>query len=345
MTRGYRLSLLVGLFVAVGGSPAVTTAGATAALAGSQLTLTATPAFPLAGQTVSLHGTLTLSGSGSVAGASVDVTEVRPDFTTTDLGLTTVKSDGTFGVTTEALSQVGGYTFTATWAGDARHTGSQAWVIVAVRQATSTTLAPSATTVTYGQAVTLTAHLTGAPGGVVTINRNAGGVVSVAVSGPVDADGNLAFTGHPGRNESFWATYGGDANHAPSKSGVHAVTVKPILSTSLSGWYGTSGGYRLYHYHSSCASAGTGCPVYTIKFTPSNPGHIVYAVTQIATSSGWKDAAKLQGTLGPKSTAAIRLRYYSTSVIGHNTRIQAVFTAGPKFGGTVSGFSYFRITR
>jgi hypothetical protein len=275
----------------------------------------------------------------------VDVAETRPDLTTTDLGLATVQSDGTYSVTSEALSQLGSYTFTATWAGDAAHTGSQATVISPVRGATVTTLATSATTVVYGHTVTLTAHLTGAPGGVVAIHRNAGGILSVVASGRVNTGGTFAFTAHPSQNTTFWATYGGDATHAPSQSGVHAVTVKPILSTVLSGWYGTSGGYRLYHYHSSCASAGTGCPVYTIKFTPSNPGHIVYAVTQIATSSGWKDAAKLQGTLGPKSTAAIRLRYYSTSVIGHNTRIQAVFTAGPKFGGTVSGFSYFRITR
>jgi hypothetical protein len=263
-----------------------------------------------------------------------------------DLGPLTTAASGDFSIpASEPLAEGGTYTFTASYAGDSGHAGSTATATVTVpKLVTTLTLNGTSKTLVYGHSLTLTAHLAGAPEGMVTITRDVSGVKSVAASGPVNSAGNLVFAAHPRQNTAYTATYTGDLAHAASTSKVWSVTVSPILITTLSPWYATSGRYRLYHYHRSCPSSGKDCPVYTIKFKPSNPRHTVYAVIQVAVSGKWKNDVVFKGTLGPKSMAAIKLRYANTSIIGHRFRIAAVSKPGTKYGGAVSGFSYFRIT-
>ncbi len=315
-------------------------------LAASLLSLGATPMSVSPGQTVQLQGILTLQDAAPASGATVDISETRPDGSTADLGPVTVGSGGVYTMPTEELSQIGTYTFTATYAGDSTHLGSTASTTVAVaRGVTTLSLHGSATHVVYGHTVTLTAKLTGAPSGsVVTITRDVNGAKSVVTNGRVNADGIVTVTVKPGQRTIYSARFAGSAGFFPSSSGTVTVTVSPVLGGSLSKPYATQSGYKLYHYRASCATSATSCPVFTETFTPANPGHLVYVIVQQHTSNGWNKVAEWSGTLGPQSKAAIKIRYTKTSVIGPAFRLLAHFPAGPTFAGANKGYWYFKIT-
>jgi hypothetical protein len=318
-------------------------------LAASQLTLSPTPSTVSPGNTVQLQGILNLQDGVSASGASVDITETRPDSSTTDLGPVTVGSGGVYTLpASDELSQLGTYTFAATYAGDGTHLGSTATTTVSVVRGTTTlTLHGSTTHITYGQGTTLTAHLASAPvGSVVTITRNVNGVKSTVTSRPTNAARDVVVTVKPGENTVYSARFAGTPGYGASSSGTVSVVVSPVLSGGITKPYATQGGYRLYHYNASCATSATSCPVFTITFTPAFPGHLVYAIVQQATASGgWRKVVQFSGTLGTSSKAAIKLRYTKTSVIGPAFRVYAQYPGGPRFGGANKGYWNFKITR
>ena len=130
---------------------------------------------------------------------------------------------------------------------------------------------------------------------------------------------------------------GGTSNSA-------AVSVRVVTSGRLSGYYATSGKYRLYHYHSQCPRLHTSCPIYTGSVRPNHAGKRVVFTLQIHTSRGWHTAVSFSGTLGHRSRRAERLIYTGPGIEGVPTRIHTTFKSDSDHLGDTSGWSYLKIT-
>jgi hypothetical protein len=313
----------------------------------SSLTLQATPStIPPGGQT-SLSGTLSYADTSSAAGVQMAISGQAPDTSTLDLGSVITGSDGSFSVPTGELDQLGAYEFTASYAGDATHTPAQHSFTVNVAQTQTTlTLATSKQAILYGQTVKLTAHMTGGlPGLPVTIRRTANGVTSILAEGVLGTGLNFSVNAQPKVNTSFTASFDGDVSHLPSNSQPHVVGVAPVITAALTRSYGHSGSYKLFRYHSSCASSGGLCPQFTIHLKPNHAGKYVYTLLQGHTSSGWRNIVSWRHLLNRSSTAVFNVRYLNTGVIGHSYRLAAVFNGDRDHVGAARGYYYFKITR
>jgi hypothetical protein len=126
--------------------------------------------------------------------------------------------------------------------------------VVTVKRASTTKLAASPTSITYGGRTTLTATVSPSNAtGSVTFGYNGKALRTVKVSG---GKAVLPVTGLPRGTASFTASYSGDASTASSRSGTVKVAVKGLTSrTSL------SANVTTYRYG--------GRPVLTAQLTPS----------------------------------------------------------------------------
>jgi hypothetical protein len=212
---------------------------------------------------------------------------------------------------------------------------------------TAVTLNSSAPTVIYGSSETLTAHLTGYAAGNTTarIHRVVGTVDTVIGSGAVDADGDFAVTFVPKRNATYWAEHQSDDTYNPARSTNVAVKVEPIISGAFASRHGSSGGYALFTYRTSCAAQGTSCPLFSEHLLPSSPGITVQMVVQQRTVSGWKTVAVWSHKLNSLSRWTFKIRYVSTSVIGKRYRVIAASKRTSKLAASAWGYWYFRILR
>src|SRR5207244_11180483 len=132
--------------------------------------------------------------------------------------------------------------------------------------------------------------------------------------------------------------------HPPSESFQRVVQVQSVTTGTLSGYYGTDGNYKLYHFNSSCPSNGTNCPLYTVKVVPDATGLDVTITIQELVNSSWKPVGSGSVKLGTGSKVTVAL-VYPPNVIGHSFRVMASFKGN---GGTLpssSGWAYFRITK
>jgi hypothetical protein len=102
------------------------------------------------------------------------------------------------------------------------------------------------------------------------------------------------------------------------------LNVAPVITGALSGAYARSGSYRLFHYHESCASRASICPLFSIRTIPNLAGKRVFAVVQQHTRRGWKSVVAFRKTLNKRSRATFNVRYANTTVIGHKYRLVAV---------------------
>lgn len=197
--------------------PATGTALSTSASSiafGQSLTLTAT----LSGSTASsATGTVQFSDNGSKLGSAVTV------------------SNGTATLSTSALS-AGAHSLSASYSGDKTHQPStSATTNVSVLMGSSTSLSASPTSITIGQAVTLTASVTGsAPTGSVQFldGGNALGAAVTLSNGVATLSTNqLGSVG----THSITAAYSGDVANSASTSAASSVGVNASSSsTSLS---------------------------------------------------------------------------------------------------------------
>jgi hypothetical protein len=137
-----------------------------------------------------------------------------------------------FSTTATALSPVGSYPITVTLAGPAagNYTVSAALSLLITKAATTSALItsqPANGTVSAGQPVTLTAHVSsvtsGMPTGTVTIFD--GGVVLGAIKTNVSGDATLTTTTLGAGTHSFIAVYSGDGNFTGSSSSPSSITV------------------------------------------------------------------------------------------------------------------------
>jgi hypothetical protein len=204
-------------------SPALTqTVKAVTALA-TTTDLTVTPNTLMLGQSVTLTATVAGTPGGPVPTGSVLFLDG-----TTPLNTVLLAADGTATLSTDVLD-AGGHGITAKYSGDASSNPSlSSTIAVTVSQAASAavlTLTPSTTT--EGQSVTLTATVTGVPGGTPTGTVTFKDGMTALGTGMLLADGTVTFSTSAltvGAH-SLAVDYGGDANYTPSTSAVVTVTV------------------------------------------------------------------------------------------------------------------------
>lgn len=178
-----------------------------------------------AGQSLTLTATVT----GSGATGTVQFTDNGAN-----LGAAVALSNGTASLSTSALA-AGSHSLAASYSGDATHQPStSAAASVTVLVASSTGLSVTPASITIGQAVTLTASVSGNnPGGTVQFkdgSADLGGPVSVS-NGSASLSTSL-FNGTG--THTLSAVYSGDAAHTASTSATASLTVGPSgSSTSL----------------------------------------------------------------------------------------------------------------
>ena len=203
--------------------------------------LAVTPAAVTVGQAVTLTATVTGTPGSNPTGTVSFMDGPTP------LGTATLTTGGTATLTTNVLD-VGSHAITADYPGDGSNgPSSSAAAPVTVALAASTaalTLTPAA--VTVGQAVTLTATVTGTPG------SNPSGTVSFMDgttplgTGTLMADGTATFStaALTAGNHSLTVNYGGDANYSPSTSpaATETVNAKPPVPSNSGGGGGGGGG-------------------------------------------------------------------------------------------------------
>jgi parallel beta-helix repeat protein len=155
----------------------------------------------------------------------------------TVLGMVAIDSNGVAKLTISSLS-VASHTITATYGGDADNAGSSASLMQVVnKDATATTLTSSSSSVTYGQSVTFTATVSltgpgaGMPTGSITFKDGSTVLSTVAI----DSNGvakltvsSLSVGGHV-----ITASYGGDANDAPSDATLAQSVTQRATTTML----------------------------------------------------------------------------------------------------------------
>ena len=157
------------------------------------------------------------------------------DNTNTLITTATLSANGTIKAILNGLT-TGSYTYTVQYAGDASHTAitSSAFTVVVDPAATSTSLATSANSLAFGQALTLTATVSskssgGTPTGTVTFFDNGSPIGSaVALSGD---QASLPIPTPTVGKHVYSAMYGGDSNFVFDGSSNHTVTVNPDKTT------------------------------------------------------------------------------------------------------------------
>lgn len=183
--------------------------------------------------TVPIGGSFTLTATVSGAGGSIPTGTVTFNSGGTSIGTATLDGAGHAGLTWSPVA--GTYTLIAAYAGDANFTASSSDpVTVTVKlPATITTLSASATSLTFGQTLTLSAKVAAESGpnpqGSVTFLN---GAAPMGAS-TLDSRGvaGITFTPDPG-TYSFAASYPGSAVDSPSTSTIVKVTVAPSPTTT-----------------------------------------------------------------------------------------------------------------
>ena len=353
MTRiAHRIGIAAVLAVALAcvgaGSPVAYAEGGTANVTSSiSLSISGATAITV-GDQASLSGLVTFSDTSSANGLTVHVTRTNPDSSQTVVGdVTTTTDQGVFGFA-DAPPARGHYTYTATFDGDAQHGGSTGTsdVLTVHRVANTLELKSSAAKSGYRRPVTLTAHLGehGADAVVAFYRTPAGGTRTLIRSVAVGAGGNAAITLRPRTNVTFDAAYAGDDVYGAAASPRVTVAVRVRIAGTLSGFYGKSGAYRLYHYSSSCATRGIGCPPFTVSVAPGHAGARVRLTLAVHSSSGWVVLGHVKVKLNRHSRKRIVLGYADRSIIGHRFRLQAQFAADRANAGNKTAWSYLRVT-
>ncbi len=204
----------------------------------------------------------------------------------------------------------------------------------AVLKATSTSLAVSATKVRYGGRVRLTAHLTGARAGTISIYaRPYGGEKTLVRAGSVNSYGNFSASYAMKRKTTFTAEYSGTDTRAASTSTGKVVAVHAIATIRMINHYGTSGKYRLYHAGRYPDAVGA--------VTPNHAGLNLRFVAQSYYAGAWRTVASDAFPLEFDS----RVFAYLISTTRGTYRMRTVFAGDADHLGDISPWAYLQITR
>lgn len=260
--------------------------------------------------------------------ASKHGTVALADVTTTD--------DGTFSFT-DTVAKRGTYTYTVTFDGDDTYAAASGSASVVV-----TGLVPSLTITTnaasYGFRATavVTARLGGtANSRALRLTAQAYGYPTATIkTGDVDSGGYLKVGYTITRRTTFGAHFAGDDVYEPRTVGITRGALAG-LSSSLAGWYATSGSYRLYRR--------TANPVINVYVQPNRAGTCTSYIAQQYVSGAWRTIAtnpclRLDGS---SRMAAVLTGTHPVSV---PHRVRATFNGDASNLKTTGGWLYLRFT-
>jgi hypothetical protein len=203
------------------------------------------------------------------------------------------------------------------------------------------TVAASPSVGTYGKQVSVIAHLpwfADTDLDAVSIFKTPyGGTTSLLSTGDVDTAGNLSVGMIAKRRTVLFATWAGDGMRPALQGPKFVLFVRVITRGRLSGYYGTSGGDRLYHRSSRVR--------YIASVEPKHVGKKVFFQIQERTRSGiWKMVASRSGKIGSDGTLRVLI---TTDSLRLRTpyRMRANFRGDVDHLGDVAPWAYFRLTR
>ena len=311
----------------------------------SSMQLDATPVTTNLGQSTTLTGRLGFSQGASPFGESVSITRLNPDGSETQLADQAVDDVGGFTLTDTPPAR-GAYTYTALWPGTSERSGASASSSVRfVGHTANLTLTRSASLITNGQSVRLTAHLdVQRANRTVSIYASTAGIRRLVASGAVNAVGIFTAAIRPHKTATYRAEWTGDESYEPAKSAGVKVSVRVSITSSLAGGYATVGGYRLYHYNRTCARYHRGCVVDIAVVHPNRLGACVYFRGQLYADGRWQTSFVTRCIrLSTRSRARISLGY-DRGIIGYHLRVRAEFRTDTINSGNRSNWDKLKIT-
>jgi hypothetical protein len=206
----------------------------------------------------------------------------------------------------------------------------------------------STTTVLYGKAATITAHLTTSTSNrVVKVYRKpvGGGSTVLVASGSVGPAGNFSVAVKPKADMTYWAVWDGDSTHSQTTSTSTRVNVRVQIHSPAQGGYKTQNGARLYHYARSCSGPShTGCPRFLAYATPLHPGKTLSFTVQGIVNGSWRTLLTGSHAAGSNGKLRLTIYYSSRAVIGHRQRIRFSMKADADHVGNTGPWTPFEVT-
>lgn len=149
---------------------------------------------------------------------------------------------------------------------------------------TTVDLSLSSEELSFGESVTLTAHLgahSETSNDTLSVYQTpSGGSETLVSTGTVDESGNFTVTLSPAENSAYRATWSGDDDYAPASSSDAVVEVHVVTTGKLKGFYGTAGKYKLYHVGKD--------PKYVGEVAPNHSGDDLTFIAQRLKNGNWK---------------------------------------------------------
>lgn len=211
----------------------------------------------------------------------------------------------------------------------------------------SLTLKPSASIISYGRSLTLTAHLgTKSANKTVSIYRTTFGQSEALLkTAAVNAKGNLVVTVKPGVKTTYRAMWDGDSTHAETHTATITVNVRVVMHALTQGGYRTLRGYRLYHYTTGCpGTSHRGCPQFLLYASPGHVSARFTIVLQTYARGAWHTRVTATRTAGVDGRLLLNVVYTGRGVIGVNQRLHASMARDADHLGGTSPWRYFRVT-
>ncbi|HEX5468139.1 MAG TPA: hypothetical protein VFW80_03725 [Gaiellaceae bacterium] len=197
---------------------------------------------------------------------------------------------------------------------------------------TSMALSLSSSKVKYAGSVKLSAKLTGSRGRIAFYASPYLGQKTLLKRVSVDAGGKAAFTAKPTRRTTYTAEFEGDDTHAASTSPGRVVRVHARATVSVSGSYGRSGKYKLFHHGANPQVRG--------GVKPNQSGSLLKFVAQRYSGGSWHTTTTASFQIQPSGSAYAAL--YNTS--RGKYRVRVVFSGSTINLGDTSGWAYLRVT-
>jgi hypothetical protein len=198
--------------------------------------------------------------------------------------------------------------------------------------ATTTGLSLSKSTVTYGKSLTLKAHVSGPTSGHIRFYATPyGGTKTLLKTVAISGTGNAAVTVEPKGKTTYQAEYVENDTYASSRSSNRTVKVRSKTSLALSGGYGMSGKYRLYHLSQKAYLTG--------KVVPNHAGYGLKFVVQ-RYASGWRTIASAKYAMQANGAA---YAYFHTN-LATIYRAHCVFGGDADHLGSSSPWKYFKFS-
>jgi hypothetical protein len=190
--------------------------------------------------------------------------------------------------------------------------------------------------VTFGKSVRLRAHLQGfEAGSTPTVSIYKPTVPAPVASGPVDEQGNFAFSLRPAEKATYVARWSGDDTYASARSPRVTVKVRVVIRARMLGFYARSGRYHLFRR--------TRDPAYVVTVLPNHANYPVLLQLQRLRSGSWRLLVADRFGLNEDSRVGVLIDHGDLAV-GTKYRIRATFSADDDHVGDRTRWSYFRLT-